>query len=319
VENNGWNVVSLANNHAMDYGNEGLEHTMRSFKNAHLFGAGSWEEAYKPLIFTASGGSKIGIIACSHREFGCLYDEYSQKNCFGYAWICHPRIDKMIIETRNQVDALFIYAHAGVEELEQPLPEWRTLYKHFIDLGCDGVIASHPHIPMGSEIYKGKPIYYSLGNFCFQKGSYDNVGNYWLNSIMVELTVDDNKNVIVSEHLVVYAPMSNCINADCSADSKAHILDMNKCLADSVEYMTFINEKVVEMWPWYQKLFEWSGFVPIPNITELPLKYQLKNKILGRHTHRNDYTSKTHLLNNLQCESHRWTIQRALNLIYNIG
>lgn len=317
LECGGYNVISLANNHTMDYGEDGYNATKESFKHAKLVGAGTWEEAYKPLILEKSG-KKIGIIACTHREFGCLTNEFADEGKIGCAWICNPKIDERIVQTRPLVDYLFIYAHAGVEYIEQPLPEWRALYKHFVDMGCDGIIASHPHIPMGNEMYKGKPIYYSLGNFCFEMEDYSNIMDNWLNSIIVEITINDAGTMNVDHHLVEFSPQSGLIDIDKSEKSKLHIEQMNRCLADEDEYMKFINTKVLELLTWYMKLFELSGLIPIPQIIEIPLKTRIKNKLLGREYHRGDYTTKTHLLNNLQCESHRWTIERALRLKYNI-
>lgn len=319
LESHGWNVFSLANNHSLDYGEEGLLHTIDSFESAFLMGAGTWEDAYKPLVLSSPDGKyKIGLVACSHREFGCLHDEYSQKDKLGYAWICHPKIDEIIVNTKKEVDCLFVFAHAGVEHLEQPLPEWRTLYKHFIDMGSDGVIASHPHIPMGYETYKGKPIYYSLGNFCFQKDSTDGLSDQWFRSIMVEITLGENGGFSVENYLIVYSSETGELEIDTSMGQHDHVFNMCQRLNNQQDYLDFVNKKAVELLPWYIKLFGWSGLIAINDIEEVSLKTRIKYRLKGRVFRRVDNTTKTHLLNNLQCESHRWIIERALNNVYNI-
>ena len=57
--------------------------------------------------------------------------------------------------------------HDGIEYIDIPLPEQRERYRDFVDYGADGVFVHHPHVPQGWEVYKGRPIFYSLGNFFF--------------------------------------------------------------------------------------------------------------------------------------------------------
>lgn len=70
--------------------------------------------------------------------------------------------------------------HCGAEELILPLPEVKELYRTFIDLGATAVIGHHPHVIQGSEEYRGKKIFYSLGNFAFDledgKSAYNPLG-----------------------------------------------------------------------------------------------------------------------------------------------
>lgn len=318
LEKNGWNIFSLSNNHTMDYGDDGFYKTVASFKHSTVFGAGNWGDAYSPL-YLGNDDLKIAFLALTHREFGCLHDQFSQKDRLGTAWICHPIVEEIIQETRKKCDFLFIYAHAGVEFLEQPLPEWRTLYRHFIDIGCNGVFASHPHIPMGVEYYKECPIFYSLGNFCFQMNDYSKINSYWFNSIVTILNIDDNKKLNIEDHLVKYDPTSNKILIDKSEQFLNHIIAMNKLLKDDGNYIKFIDKEVLSMLSSEMRLFSYSGLIPISDIQELPLRSRLLNKLLGRTIKRVDNTSKTHLLNNLQCESHRWLIERGLKLKFGIN
>ena len=166
----GFNIFTLANNHAMDYGIEGLKATVSALGKEKVLGAGTWEDAYKPFILKKDNVT-VALLALTHCEFGTLTDEYDKRNLaqYGTAWINHPKIDGLIVRLKGKVDYVIVLAHAGVENIEQPLPEWRDRYKSMIDLGCDAVIASHPHIIQGYEEYQGKPIFYSLGNFFFQK------------------------------------------------------------------------------------------------------------------------------------------------------
>ena len=85
----------------------------------------------------------------------------------GCAYINDFRVNHDIVEAKKQVDYLFILPHDGIEYIDVPLPETIARYRDFIDWGADCVLGSHPHCPQGWEDYKGKPIFYSLGNFFF--------------------------------------------------------------------------------------------------------------------------------------------------------
>ena len=74
--------------------------------------------------------------------------------------------------------------HWGVERSTQPEEYQRTLAKQYIDAGADAVIGAHPHVLQGIEYYQGKPVFYSLGNFIFNNGTYE--------SMLVELTFGEN-------------------------------------------------------------------------------------------------------------------------------
>ena len=68
---------------------------------------------------------------------------------------------------RGQCDYLVVYVHWGVERETEPKDYQRAMGRQYIDAGADLVIGSHPHVLQGIEYYKGKPIFYSLGNFVF--------------------------------------------------------------------------------------------------------------------------------------------------------
>ena len=95
------------------------------------------------------------------------------------------KVNHIILDAKKELDYLFILPHAGVEYTDAPVPELIARYRDFIDYGADGVIASHPHCPQGWETYKGKPIFYSLGNFLFNsKNTYDFVAQHAISAIL---------------------------------------------------------------------------------------------------------------------------------------
>lgn len=304
LEKNGFTLASLANNHIFDYGDIGYESTVSSFNSIRLFGAGTWEEAYRPCIVEV-GGQTVAFLSLSHCEFGTLTDRWDKRYIQGTAWINHPEVDKIIMETRKRVDLLFIFAHAGMENISQPLPEWRDRYRSFIDIGCDGVIASHPHVAQGWETYRGKPIVYSLGNFYFPKPTKKQ--DSWYRSLCASI-ISDNEGIHLEMTPIVFNDAH--IDIDTSEEFKRYLEDVNKVLSNEGLYIKEVNEICIRLLDEHYRLFEAGGLLRY-NPYKL-LKITAK-KILGKES-----SDTVHLINNLWCESHRFLICRALKLIDNI-
>ncbi len=190
----GFNLFSQANNHAFDWGDEGYKKTKAALGDA-AFGAGTYEEAYKVKVVEVQG-LKIGFYALSFAAYKGVFDDVLNHEGLGCAYINDLRVNHDIMEAKKQVDYLFILPHDGIEYIDVPTPEIIARYRDFIDYGADGVIGTHPHCPQGWEEYKGKPIFYSLGNFFFNsKASYDfRASNpHWYEGLCVVMTIADGK------------------------------------------------------------------------------------------------------------------------------
>lgn len=164
----GIDIVTLANNHAMDYGTDALLDTCDTLDKAGIarVGAGkNLDEAKAPVILEAQG-KKIGFLGASRVIPVGSWNATATKP--GMLTTYDPKIlvDE-IKKLRDQCDYLVVYVHWGIERNETPEDYQRSLGKQYIDAGADVVIGSHPHVLQGVEYYKGKPIVYSLGNFIF--------------------------------------------------------------------------------------------------------------------------------------------------------
>ena len=299
LESHGFNLISLANNHIMDYGEDALKTTMSAFTGAKTFGAGTWSEAYAPRIFEKDGIS-VAILGLAHCEFGMLADRWDGRYQTGIAWINHPDVDRIIVETKKHVDFLIVFAHAGIEHIEQPLPEWRDRYRSFVDLGCDAIIASHPHIIQGYETYRDKPIVYSLGNFFFPKSV--EKPKRWYRSLCASLDLNGSR---VSLRIIPCVFSNLCIELDNSSESLEYLDRVNRVLNDDKVYMEYINHVCLEKLHSYKRQFGKSGYIFIAP------KFLLK-QFVG-YLLKRDFNS-THLMNVLRCESHRWCISRGIKL-----
>lgn len=138
----GFNVILLANNHIMDYGKEGCDATIKAFDDVVTIGAGEAKDAYC-VKYIESKGKKIGLCSLVQNEFGVVEGQAGRS--FGTAWINSLDVPEIIREAKLKCVFLVVFPHARVEHTAAPLPEWRDVYKQFVDLVADAVIAGHPH------------------------------------------------------------------------------------------------------------------------------------------------------------------------------
>lgn len=299
----GFNVMSLSNNHAMDYGEESLLHTKELLEkhNCLTLGAGSWEDAYQ-IKYIEKQGVRIGFIAVTQHEFGVLDEEYDGKDQVGTAWMLHPCVDELILEGKKRCDYLFILPHAGVENEHYPLPELRTLYRHWINMGADGVFASHPHTPQGWEMYHDKPICYSLGNFCFENLSLT-LPPYWDFGLVAQVSLQEGR-VDTSLKFVRFDQEKYIIEITKEEAFLQHMDEINSVIKNEQLYIEKVNEYCNRLANYYDLAFAKGGYY---KYATKKFSVQLVKQIMGIRYKGN----LNHALNNIRCEAHRWAIIRA--------
>lgn len=166
----GIDVVSLANNHSLDYGYEGFRDTLRYLNEGDIkvVGAGeNIEQAIKEVIIDKDN-MKIGILGFSRvvPDVG-WWATPNRPGLVGAYDTQMPQALKAIENLKKEVDILIVSVHWGKELEEEPRQEEIIVAKKMIDSGADVIAGHHPHVLQGIEIYKGRPIFYSLGNFVF--------------------------------------------------------------------------------------------------------------------------------------------------------
>ena len=181
-----FDAVGLANNHSGDYGPQAFAQMLGLLKQAGLgyYGGGhDLKEAHKPLILERQG-LRIAILG---------YDEFQPRSFEadhdrpGVAWSEDEQVVRDIQDARRvwNADVVIPVMHWGWEEPTANARQ-RALARLMIDAGADAVVGGHPHQLQDTDHYKGKPIFYSLGNFVFE-GFPDPVNNIaWV----VRLSVD---------------------------------------------------------------------------------------------------------------------------------
>jgi poly-gamma-glutamate synthesis protein (capsule biosynthesis protein) len=198
----GFDVVSLANNHAFDYGREALEDCLTRFSNEKIdyVGAGfSEDEAFSPIVKEIKD-TKIAFLA--YTNLGPEIWKAGKENS-GIAWISEndmEKIKKDIENAKEKSDILIVSLHAGEEYQKEPTQFQIDFAKMAIDAGADLVVGHHPHVVQKNERYpEGKQvpygtswsgyIFYSLGNFVFDQSFSDQT----MQGQMVKVLIENNK------------------------------------------------------------------------------------------------------------------------------
>ena len=185
----GVDIVTLANNHMLDFGRGPLTETLNTLDQAGIahVGAGENLDEAKTLKTFEMGGRTIGFLGASR-----VIPEHSWNASSGSSGLFTTYDAAVLVEqiqkAEESCDFTVVYVHWGIEKNTQPEEYQKTLARQYIDAGADAVIGAHPHVLQGIEFYQGKPIFYSLGNFIFSNGAYE--------TMLVELTVGGTETEI---------------------------------------------------------------------------------------------------------------------------
>lgn len=160
----GFDCVTLANNHFYDQGDQGVNETIETLKKAKLEYVGGGyniEEAGRTLYKTI-GDKSLAVINCCEHEFSIATQTTGGSNPLNPIHQYYA-----IKEAKDKVDYVLVIVHGGIENFQYPTPRMKETYRFFIEAGADAVVNHHQHCFSGYEVYNGKPIFYGLGNFCF--------------------------------------------------------------------------------------------------------------------------------------------------------
>lgn len=183
----GFNGVTLANNHFRDYGNEGCLNTLEACSRLGIdtVGGGNNLEEASRILYKNIGDKRLAIINCCEHEFSIATETAAGSNPLNPIKQYYQ-----IKEAHDIADFVLVIVHGGHEHYQLPGPRMQQTYRFFIDAGADAVINHHQHCYSGHEIYQGKPIFYGLGNFCFDKKK--KMKSTWYEGYMVMLMLDND-------------------------------------------------------------------------------------------------------------------------------
>lgn len=184
-------IVTLANNHTLDFGQAPLLASIDLLKEHKIqsIGAGKNLEEAKETVYSDIKGKKIAFLGAS-RVIPTPDWTANAYNPGLFTTYDSTLLKEEIGEARKVSDIVIVYVHWGKERANMPEKYQRNLAYEYIDSGADLVIGSHPHVLQGIEYYKGKPIVYSLGNFIF---------NYSIEeTALLNVTIKDDNSMILN-------------------------------------------------------------------------------------------------------------------------
>ena len=164
----GVDIVSLANNHTLDYGRAALSDTFNALDGAGILygGAGDSVDRAKEVQVVEVNGKKYGFIAVSRVVPSA---DWKIESATPGLFTCYDAaaLIEVIKEAKQTCDFVTVFPHWGTEYSEQPNPVQRELAKQCMDAGADLIVGAHTHCLEGIGYIDGKPVFYSLGNFIF--------------------------------------------------------------------------------------------------------------------------------------------------------
>ncbi|MGW8179585.1 MAG: CapA family protein [bacterium] len=213
----GFDVLSTANNHALDQGTDNVEFTVNYLESHKILAVGSRrigdQTSFGRVI--RRKGVAVGFLAYSYAAYN---DGGARQSPLIATWHDREQVIEEISQLKEEVDILFVSIHAGGEYRRKPEKQKTEFAREAIDAGADAVIGHHPHWIQPVEIYRGKPIFYSLGNFVFDQG--DSVETS--QGLMVEFRIKNRQ--MESTRLLPVAIERYCCPTVADSETKKDIL-----------------------------------------------------------------------------------------------
>lgn len=298
----GCNLLTLANNHILDQGQQGLKSTCDVLKRKHIdyVGVGATpKEAALPYIFEFAG-KKVGVYACAEHEFSIVSECEPGANPFEPL----ESLDD-INSLKKQCDFVIVLYHGGKEHYRYPSPYLQKVCHRMIDKGADLVICQHSHCIGCEEHYNSGIIVYGQGNFLFDHSD----DECWKTSLLVSL---DEKLEIS------YIPLVKAGNAVRIADreKKAEILEGFKKRSHEIKQKGFVEERyrqfaqemfMTQLLPLTGResfLFRAVNRVCFNKLREMKLKWRYGKE------------SMIVIRNFIECEAHRELLLKGLEVSY---
>ena len=200
----GVDIVSLANNHAYDYGPDALCDTLDVLDDAGIMrvGAGRDLEEASRTAFIELDGLTVAFLNGTRVEWVELTKGATETEPGVFRSVDPELLYQRVREAREQADLVVVYMHWGIEGVDYLEEYQQTVGKELIDNGADAVIGDHTHCLQGVELYKGKPIIYSLGNYWFNARTQ--------NTALAKLHVTGTKSDYTLRMQYLPALQSNC-------------------------------------------------------------------------------------------------------------
>ncbi|AEB75394.1 CapA family protein [Clostridium botulinum] len=296
-------LVTLANNHILDQGEEGLRATENVLKQNSIPFIGVGQDLTNMIKFhiIEKDGVKIGVYACAEHEFTVATENSAGANPFDPL----TTLDD-ICNLKQECDYLIVLYHGGKEEYRYPSPYLQKVCRRIVDKGADIVICQHSHCIGCMEQYNESHIVYGQGNFIFD--ACDN--EFWNTSLLIKIEVEEKLNI---EYIPI-VKKENCIRLATEEMKRNILADFNK-RSDEILQKGLIEEKYNEFAK--NKIqFYLRSFCGFGKWLSRIDRHLLRGRLL-RKLYNNNQILK--IQNFIECEAHRELVLMGLKGENNSG
>lgn len=297
---------TLANNHILDQGVEGLNSTFHVLKEAGISFAGAGinsNEAAKPF-FVELSGVRLGIYCCCEHEFSVAGVDKPGANLFDPLY----SLDQ-IYAAKEQCDYLIVLHHGGKEHYRYPSPQLQKVCRRMVDKGANLVVCQHSHCVGCKEEWENGTIVYGQGNFLFDRP----VNDCWNTGLIIQLNFSDD----CSQPEINYIPLSKRAEKVVEAEGPEAESILNGFFKRSrqIQCSDFVEKAYKE----FAKQMQWEYYTAFSGKKAKNILYRIINRLsgykfvkyyIGRAYSKNE---KLVLRNFIECEAHRELLIEGLN------
>lgn len=283
-------ILTLANNHILDQGEQGLKSTCNLLDQngiAYLGVGNTLKEAAKPYIIDWNG-KKIGVYACAEHEFSIATEHSAGANPFDPL-----ESPDHVAALKERCDFVIVLYHGGKEYYRYPSPDLQKICRKLVEKGAGLVVCQHTHCIGCEEKYLGGTIVYGQGNFLFD----DSDSEFYQTSLLIRLYEDFS---------ISYLPLVKQGNAVRLADNVAaeEIIQQFKNRSQQIKENGFIEKE-------YTKYAEtavdaYLYILDAPNVfirvINRLMKYRLASWLMKKKYHKKRLLA---IQNYIECEAHR--------------
>lgn len=298
-------LVSLANNHILDFGEDALLNTVEECEknNIQTVGVGKDASAAAEPVIIKKQNIKIGIVNCCESEWSIAKEDRAGANPLDVIGVYNQ-----LQEAKQKADVVLLIIHGGHEYYHYPSPRMSKQYRFFAENGADLIVAHHTHCVGGYEIHKGVPIFYSLGNMLFTLNSRREV---WYDGVLLQININDKMEL--DWHLIPIALEKKNFQVSLTSGDKK-----NKLLSDINEYSETLKDskKLQKKWEAFVKTKSHFYLEVFSNVPQINNKYFQKMLSILRLKTPLLYGKKrlALLINLIRCEAHYDLSKESLKL-----
>lgn len=285
----GFTCCTLANNHILDQGEKCCLDTKSELEKGGIdtVGAGRSLSEASSILYKVINGETLAIINCCEHEFTIATETSAGANPLNPIQQYYA-----IQEAKAKANYVLVIVHGGHEHFQLPSPRMQETYRFFIDAGADAVVNHHQHCYSGYEVYKGKPIFYGLGNFCFDV--LGPVSDTWYEGCMLHLSFDKSQ---IQYTLYPYVQCREKVSVSLVEDQTAfhkRLHELNDIIADKNKLQQIVHDYYTASATSFKTLYQ-------------PYENRILNKLYRMHLLPSLVSKRKiiQIFNYLNCEAHR--------------